>query len=174
METNEQFIIPTASKAKISHKLSYPVGAELISIALASVPQLAGIRLHFYSGIDHRLRWGHYEFLRVEYRNNERPLEEYPILSLYGRPAQYRWEIVVQPVPRTLRHRVREYIQESALPGMDEWLMQRKALAQRGGDILAFFYDEEADDLVVRHLTRLEPLRSEKGAANKAAWLEKS
>ena len=115
MELEQQFVIPTVSRAKISQKLSYPVGAESISVALASVPQLVEIRLHFYSWSDHGLRRGHYEFLRVEYLNNVRPLQEWPIRSLYKRPAQGRWEIVVQPVPRIVRHRGRQYVADFAL-----------------------------------------------------------
>src|SRR5947208_8762435 len=98
MELDQQFVIPTASRVKISQKLSYPVGAERVSVALASVPQLAELKLHFYSGFDVQLRSGHYEFLRVEYLNSARPSEEWPISSLYKRAEQSRWEIVVQPV----------------------------------------------------------------------------
>jgi len=159
VELEQQFVIPTASRVKISQKLSYPVGAESISAALTSVPQLTEIRLHFYSWSDHGLRRGHYEFLRVEYLNNARALHEWPIWSLYKRHAQGRWEIVVQPVPRTIRHRVKQYIAVSALPQVARWLTERKEMTQRGGDILAFFYDEKSEDFVVRQLTRLEPLR---------------
>ena len=159
MELEQQFVIPTASRVKISNKLSYPVGAESISLALASVPQLAEIRLHFYSGFDVQLRSGHYEFLRVEYLNSVRPLQEWPIATLYKRPVQGRWEIVVQPVPRLVRHHVKQYILDSALTQIAHWLVERNELVQRGGDILAFFYDQKSQDFVVRHLTRLEPLR---------------
>ena len=159
MQLKQQFVIPSASKMKISQKLSYPVGAESISVALASVPQFMEIRLHFYTWSDHSLRRGHYEFLRVEYLNNVRPLQEWPIWIPYKRPAQGRWEIVVQPVPRTVRHRVKQYITDFAFTQIAQWLTARKELTQQGGDILAFFYDEKGDDFVVRQLTKLEPLR---------------
>jgi hypothetical protein len=159
MELDQQFVIPTASRARISHKLSYPVGAERISAVLASVPQLAELRVRFYSGVDFQLRSGHYEFLRVEYLNNTRPSQEWPISELYGRSEQGRWEIVVQPVPHTLRHRVKQYILDSALTQIAQWLTQQKELVQRGNDVLAFFYDEKGEEFVVRRLTRLEPLR---------------
>jgi len=159
MELDQQFVIPTVARVKISHKLSYPVGAERISIALASVPHLSELKLHFYLRFDVQLRSGHYEFLRVEYLNNARPSQEWPISSLYRRPEQSRWEIVVQPVPRAQRHRVNQYILDSALAQIAKWLIQRKELTQQGNDVLAFFYDEKAEDFVVRHLTRLEPLR---------------
>lgn len=159
MELDRQFVIPTASRAKISHKLSYPVGAECISVALASVPQIADIRLHFFSGIDIQLRGGYYEFLRVEYLNGVRPLQDWPIWTLYRRPEQGRWEIVVNPVPRTVRHQVKQYIVDTALTHIAKWCIHRKELTQRGGNILAFFYDEKANEFVARHLICLEPLR---------------
>jgi hypothetical protein len=109
MEVDQQFVIPTGSRAKISHKLSYPVGAERISVALAAVPQVPELQLHFYSGFDIQLRSGHYEFLRIEYLNGVRPLQDWPIAMLHNRPVQGRWEVIVQPVPRTVRHRVKEY-----------------------------------------------------------------
>lgn len=115
MEEAQQFIIPTLSRAKISRHLSYPIGAEHISVALAATPQLLMLKLHFYSGLSSGLRWRHYEFLRAEYLNQAPPSAEWPISSLYNRPPQYRWEIVVQPVPRIMRHRIKQFITDSAL-----------------------------------------------------------
>jgi hypothetical protein len=65
MEDAQQVIIPTLSRAKISCNLSYPIGAEQISAALAETAQLPDLKLHFYAGFDIGLRRGHYEFLRV-------------------------------------------------------------------------------------------------------------
>jgi hypothetical protein len=114
VEDVQPYIIPTLSRAKISHHLSYPVGAAAVSMALASAKQLPDVKLHFYFWSDLWLRNGHYEFFRVEYLNNATPAEEWPISSLFKRPPQYCWEIVVQPVPRVNRHRINEYILESA------------------------------------------------------------
>lgn len=83
----------------------------------------------------------------------------WPISSLYKCAEQSRWEIAVQPVPRALRHRIEQFIIDSALAQIAQWLIQRKELAQPGNDILAFFYDEKSEEFVARHLTRLEPLR---------------
>lgn len=82
MEEIERIIIPTLSRAKISRNLSYPIGAERISAALASAAQLPKLKLHFYSGFDNALRGGHYEFLRVEYLKNARAAQEWPISEL--------------------------------------------------------------------------------------------
>jgi len=160
MEDIERILIPTVSKAKISSKLSYPIGAEHVSEALVSVAQLSELKLHFFSSkFDHALRRGHYEFLRVEYLNDASPAEDWPVSSLYPRPPQYRWEVVVQPVPRLFRQRVKRYILDSALPQIARWLVERSRLAQQGSDLLAFFYDEKTEEFVPRQLTRLEPSR---------------
>jgi len=153
-------VIPTLSKTKISHTLSYPIGARDVSIALRSAGQLPELKLHFYSGFDIGLRSGHYEFLRVEYLNNATSAEEWPVARLYRRPPQYQWEIIVQPVPRVFRHRIKQYIRNSALPKIAHWLAERAQLAQQGSDMLAFFYDEKVEDFTVRPLTRLEPARA--------------
>ena len=134
MEDVQPFIIPTGSRAKISRRLSYPIGAEHISLALAGTPQLSMLKLHFYSGSDNHLRWGHYEFLRIEYLNRAAPSGKWPISTLYKRPPQYRWEIVVQPVLRILRHRIKQYIVDCALSQIALWLIERTQLAQQGND----------------------------------------
>lgn len=159
MKEIEPQLIPTLSKAKISGRFSYPVGAEQLSSALASSSQFQELRLHFYSSkSNHALGWGHYEFLRVEYLNSAKPAEEWPIQSLYQRPPQYRWEVVVQPVPRLLRRVIRQYIIEHALPAISRWLAERAGLKQKGSDMLTFFYDEKTAEFASRSLTRLEPL----------------
>ena len=158
MEEIERIIIPTLSRAKISRNLSYPIGAKDISRAVASAVQLPELKLAFYPP-DVRLRGAHYEFLRVEYLNNSRPVQEWPISDLFGRPPEWRWGIVVHPVPRVLRHRINQYIVEAALAQIAHWLEERTELAQQGNDVLAFFYDETTEEFLPRQLTRLEPLR---------------
>ena len=160
MEAVQPYIIPTLSRAKISHHLSYPIGAAAVSMALASVTQLPELKLHFYFWSDNSLRRGHYEFLRVEYLNSALPApDDWPIWLLYKRPPQCRWEIIVQAVPRVNRHRINEYILETALPQVGIWLSERTGLSHQGNDMLTFFYDEKAEKFESKPLTRLEPLR---------------
>jgi hypothetical protein len=159
VEDVELVVVPTISKAKISRDLSYPIGAEAISRAVEGVPQFQLVRLQFYYWSDHSLRRGHYEILRVEYLNNSTPLDEYPVTNLWKRPPQCQWEIVVQPVPRVHRHRIKTYIAESALSEVRGWLIQRDDYVQSGSEVLAFFYDEKLDEFQVRRVARLEPVR---------------
>jgi hypothetical protein len=164
--SDAQVIIPTLSKSKISHLLSYPTGAERISKALASVPQLSQLKLHFIAAMADGLRDVRidgkqgYEFLRVEYLDQAAPDYEYPIRHFWPpRPLQYQWEIVVQPVPRQDRHKVKTYIAEAALPKVSGWLTERSNLSNRGAAILAFFYENETETFLVRNVDQLEPLR---------------
>ncbi len=159
MEDVELIVIPTVSKAKISHDLSYPVGAEAISKALDGIPQISLLRLHFHYWSDFSLRRGKYEFLRVEYLSNVTPPEHYPVSPLYQRPPQYQWEILVQPVPRAHRHQIKTYIMDSALAEIKEWLAQRVDFVQNGSDILAFFYDEKLGKFETYQIAHLEPVR---------------
>lgn len=154
----ELYVIPTASKAKISHLLSYPIGADAITQTLEGATQMPLLRIQFYHWSDHHLREGKYEFLRVEYLNGPSPVAPYPI-HLYRRPPQYRWEVVVQPVPRVWRHKIKTYILETAFVEMREWLLAREQLAQPGNDVLAFFFDEKKEEFEMCCMEKLEPLR---------------
>lgn len=46
----KSMLFPTRHKSKISSKLSYAAGAELISAELANVPQAPSFDITFYSG----------------------------------------------------------------------------------------------------------------------------
>jgi len=162
MQASGDVLIPTIAKAKIPCRLSYPAGAQQISVALRTVALFDQLRLNYYYLFDNALRWGHYEFIRVEYLNGVAPVVDGPITSLYQRGPQWRWEIVVQPVPRQLRHRIRTYIVEVALDRVARWLEDRRDFVQRGSAVLAFFYDEKQDEFVERQASHLEPLRQPK------------
>ena len=156
VDDSQALFIPTCSKVKISSFLSYPIGAEAISRALVSTPQLPDLRLHFYT--DFRVKL-YSEFLRVEYLDRAKTADAPPILYLLRRPPQSRWEIVVQPVPRALRNRNKQYIVDSALPQVAQWRWERSHLGRPGNEVLAFFHDKERDEFVVQSLTRLGPHR---------------
>jgi len=85
---------PTRLKCKISSKLSYPLGAELISSELSDVPQAQGLEISFFS-----------KYERMETRG-----EPYEILSVSYHPWETYdsgWRIEVRPVPRELKHLVK-------------------------------------------------------------------
>jgi hypothetical protein len=74
-------------------------------------------------------------------------------------PLFSKWEIGVKPVPRTVRHRIQQYILDSALPQIRQWLDQRADLAHEGTDTLDFFFDEEKEEFVPKLHAHPQPLR---------------
>jgi hypothetical protein len=112
MEEMKAAIIPTRSKAKISHALSFPIGAERVSVALASAVQFPQLVLDFRSDYFNTVRSGRYPFLRVMNSCAEKPIAR-PFSS--GVPTLSEWSIAVWPVLRVFRHRVQRYILDSAL-----------------------------------------------------------
>jgi hypothetical protein len=157
MEETKPFIIPTRGKGKISHLLSFPIGAKQISIALASSRQLPYLELYFYPEFFNSVRdSSRYLILRVMYSRSAKPAVV-DLLSDF--PFRSGWQIGVHPVPRVFRNRIRQYIFDSALPEVNRWLNERAHLVQEGSDILRFYYDEKKEEFVVEHETHLQPLR---------------
>jgi dsDNA-binding SOS-regulon protein len=160
MEDVKPVIIPTRIKDKISHELSFPIGAERISIALASVKQLPQLVLDFCSDRFGQVRLGHDAFLSVRYAGREKPVN--PISSYSGIPSNNKWEIVGRPVSRIFRHRIQLYILDSALPQIKQWLDQRVNLDHEGSEALGFFFDEKKEEFVSKQRARLQPVRESK------------
>ena len=96
-------LFPTKIKVKISSRFSYPLGAELISSALEDVPQALKFSISFYP-----------KYERFKDRD-----DTYEILSVgYSGTQSYQpgWNITVRPVPRHLKHTVREALKKEFLP----------------------------------------------------------
>jgi hypothetical protein len=123
-------MIPTRSKAKLPKALSYPLGAAMISEALAGAPHADELHLAFS---DHPV-WPASKFQRV--------LREglpYRVTSAwfipaagpgYSRPHTLTaagwydgcWSLTVYPVLRELRAAVGRLLQARGLPAVVEWL----------------------------------------------------
>ena len=161
MESEKPYIIPTRFKSKISHELSFPIGAERISQALAETPQFAKLILHFNSERwrSNGDRWlsikhGYYEIFRVSYSGRRAQMAA-ERLAEDGESLWSEWQLDVFPVPRALRHRFHEYILETALPQVKDWLRKRNNPGHSGEDVLSFIYDEHKDELTSE--TRFDP-----------------
>jgi hypothetical protein len=159
MEDVKAIVIPTGTKAKISHELSFPIGAEKISMALASTKQLPLLVLHFRADYYYRVRFGHYPFLRVAYSGAKKAISP---LSANGIPLFNEWEIAVMPVPRVFRHRIQQYILNVALPQVKQWLDERVHLTHEGNDMLTFFFNEEKEEFVPEQSSHPQPIRETK------------
>jgi hypothetical protein len=159
VDDSKHIIIPTRYKAKISHELSFPIGAEKISKALAGVPQFGELILHFNSdrwrSIPHK-RYACISVMRSSRR--ESMAEKYVdagLDTLWG-----EWEIDVSPVPRIHRHRIQQYIVDHALSEMREWLNKRADTRLLSEETLRYFFDEERDEFAFEANEEFHPQRS--------------
>ena len=127
---------PTRLKCKISSKLAYPVGAELISSELSDVPQAQNLEVRFYSKYEPMETRGEpYEFLSVSYH----PWENY----------DSGWRVEVRPVPRGLKHLVKEALTTEFFPRIRRWLKKRAGLNSRYGYYACgVIFDEKHEPLL--------------------------
>ena len=127
---------PTRLKSKISSKLAYPVGAELISSELSDVPQAQGLEISFFSKYERMERRGEpYEIFSVSYH----PWETY----------ESGWRIEVRPVPRGLKHLVKEALTAEFFPPIRKWLKERAGLNSRYGyDACGVIFDEKHEPML--------------------------
>lgn len=70
------------------------------------------------------------------------------------------WEISVFPVPKIHRHSVQQYIVNTALPQINEWLRTRAELKQPGEYSLLFGFDEHKNEFTSDSEMQLHPSRS--------------
>lgn len=132
-------MIPTRVKSKLPRGLSYPIGAEAISEALAGSPHVEAMSLWFSA----HPGWRGSEFRRVLAAR-----EPYRILEVRFQPAcgpglwgsnagiekgwyDETWEIVVYPVLSEFRHLAHRLLQAQGLPAVARWL---KATERPGSD----------------------------------------
>lgn len=123
-------MILTRLKAKLPRHLSYPVGAEAISEALADEPHVASLSVTFWD----QAVWPASEFRRllnerlpyrimiVEFRPERGP-------GLIGSAAMIedgwydeRWELRVYPVLAEFRSTANRLLREQGLPAVSRWL----------------------------------------------------
>lgn len=133
-------MIPTRYKAKLPKTLSYSLGAQAISEALADAPHAGDFTLSFSdipvwpaSEFQRRLREGEaYRVLVAEYVRVHKP-------GYYGAKAliergryEAHWVLSVYPVRRELRHTVAELLRAHGLPAVSEWLRSSNAAGWEG------------------------------------------
>jgi hypothetical protein len=135
-------MIPTKMKSKLPKTLSYPIGAEAISAALADVPQYGDFALHFsdtpvWPGAEFRrcLQLGlPYPVLRIEHKPKRKPGYAAADFTIERGWYDSRWEVTIYPVLRELKRTVAELLLSEAFPEAvrllklwadDEWAMRR-------------------------------------------------
>jgi hypothetical protein len=125
-------MIPTRFKSKLPKTLSFPLGAEAISEALAGVPHVEDFLLSFSdaplwpaSEFKRLLRDGlPYTVFAAEYNPAFRP--GYGGMQSLVESGWYdaRWSLRVNPVLREVRHLVGQLLREQGLPAVVEWLRE--------------------------------------------------
>ncbi len=120
-----RLMIPTSFRAQISSKLSYPVGSEVLSNALAGAPHVDELRLTFYAHAlstatecENALR------LRVPIMIAEAKFRGHGLRPGIGAWADLSagWLITIYPVLRTDRSIARALLREQGLPAIRQWL----------------------------------------------------
>jgi hypothetical protein len=143
-------IIPTRSKAKIPHTLSYPVGAKTISDALIGVPQFEELGVEFWFYNKHAKLHGTttpYQVMRVRFSGRLRFHSASKNMDEKGYYSP-RWTISVDAVPRALRHIIHGKIVAEALPSIRTWLLANFHPPEReGAHQLEFVFDELKGEL---------------------------
>ncbi len=116
--------------------MSYPAGAELISRELADVPQAAALEIRFHSKYERMETGGEpYEIFQVSYS----PDESYD-------PC---WRIEVRPVPRELRHQVKEALVADCFPRIRQRLLARAGPNNRcSADGCGVVFDETHEPIL--------------------------
>jgi hypothetical protein len=110
-------MIPTRLRRKLPRTLSFPVSARDASEALAASPVCSEFSLVFWDGAV----WPASAFRRI--LSEKAP---YRILAAEYHPElashePTRWKLTVYPVPRELRHAVRNLILGEGLPSIFRW-----------------------------------------------------
>jgi hypothetical protein len=159
MEDVKPIIIPTRFKAKISHELSFPIGAERLSKALLPTPQFSKLSLHFNSDRWRNVSFRRYACIGIEHSSRRADMVD-RFLDSAGVPLFNEWQVNVFPVPRIHRHLIHQHVINRALPEICEWLCKRDEVERPGEESLTFFFDEEKDLFTPEHQSQLQPRRA--------------
>ena len=123
-------MIPTRYKSKLSRDLSYPIGAEAISAALAAAPHAEVVTLTFSdSGGWPASRFRQVlvdrspsRILTLRYQPSCKPGFSGSNDMVAGGWYREKWELMVYPVLREFRHLANRLLREEGLPAVATWL----------------------------------------------------
>jgi hypothetical protein len=103
-------VIPTLYRTRLSREFSYPVGAEILSEALAGVPNFSDFRICFSDVVS---AW------KSKFQQMLATGVDYEIIRAR---LWSPFEIFVYPVQRGLKHPAHEALVSNGLPKMREWM----------------------------------------------------
>jgi hypothetical protein len=152
-------IIPTRYRTRIPHTLSYPVGAKAISEALIGVPQFGELAAEFWFWNQLARHHGTatpYRVMQVQYSGPKRFFSASKSMEEKGHYSP-SWKIIVDAVPRSLRHLIQGKIIAEVLPSIRAWLLANPVPTKREGSHgLVFVVDELNNEMKCDESTSLE------------------
>ena len=162
-------LIPTSYKRKIPHTLSYPIGAEAISLAFRDVPQFKRFTLDFYLSkfVRPDMRPSYIVF-QVSYARAPKSLTSGEFDRKYGR-QEPRWKITVRPVPRNRRHLIKTKLEDEILPMVRTWLLENGDRDEIGNADLVISFDEEKELISIEKEAKLSPREVSKSQQDTAS-----
>lgn len=162
---DERHIIPTRYRDKTPSTLSYPIGAELLSEALAGTPQYEKLRLWF-SHFNRKSEPKTLEALVARGRPAEVvSISFYSAASGMSSEPGGEWFIRIRSVPRDFKSLVREGLLSHGLPAIRNWLMRDKPeiVEELAGGVRVFLNPADKSIFTESHVrfdqVRIKPTR---------------
>ena len=137
-------MIPTRLKAKLPPHLSYPIGAQRISDALAGVPHADELSLTFWAASESRRLLAEqlpYAVVVARFRPARKPGYVGSNAMVDAGFFDERWEIEVGPVLRQHRHVAQQLLEQRGMPAIARWLTasSRRGWTSQGRNIRLVF-----------------------------------
>jgi hypothetical protein len=146
----QSFLIPTRNKFKLPKTMSYPIGAESVSVALADVPQrdLLNITFFFYSTfIKEHEQDSPFKIFEVEFTKFDKYLSASNYFIERGEYEE-KWRLTVYPVPRQMKSITKKLLLEKGLPRIAKWLAtERTPLWKTGRKSLTILLDQAEESI---------------------------
>jgi len=148
-------MIPTSNKSKISCKHSYPLGAKTISETLGDLPQSSNFTISFSSYDSHNASISAtIRVMNIEY-SFHRPKSESMMRLGFGTP---KWKITVYPVPRQLKHRVKEVTLATGIPLLREWCIAHADITgDEGCERISAIFHPTTEEIRFEHFSNMNP-----------------
>ncbi len=154
-------LIPTTYKSKLPKVLSWPVGAEELSAALADVTTVSRMEVTFYCrgarAVEAARTTSWMELLSFRYfrRAGHLTISQQSVENGVLEP---HWHIRISPVLRELRKRLHDGILQQ-MPQVSARLRERASLNVIGESRISLIWDAAKDDVYVSLVDHLEPKR---------------
>jgi len=130
-------VFPTLRQARISSKLSYPLGAEAISAEFATVPQAQGLDIDFWNSQNYFLK------------DRDNPYAIFSVSYTGTHDYDPGWHVRVGPVPRALKHTISVSLRNEFFPQIRDWLKKYATLnARHGTHLIEVMFDEKSETML--------------------------